>query len=155
DGAPRRATLYARASAALPWTAYADAEVRDAANRDEPRVDLDGARARCAERGDADAMYAALDEVGLSYGAAFRVVRALWRGPGEALAQIAIGDEWAGEPLGTLPALIDGALQIVVASASELHLPFANERVRARVTDGGTKAGWIHVRGIASDGDTI
>ena len=80
----------------------------------------------------------------MAYGPAFRCIRELWRGPGEVLARVVVPATWAGDELGSIPALVDAALQAAIAGADALYVPFTFERVHvARRAD--TEA-WISVQ---------
>ncbi len=136
--------LYSQADEAAPWILHAQAEAHDAAVPADAAIDLSAARARCAEPVDVAAAYAALDDVGLAYGPAFRGIRAAWRGPGEVLAHVIVPDGWPDDDHGAHPALVDAALQAVVAGAGGLYLPFVIERVQV-LAAGATEA-WVCVR---------
>ncbi|TMQ02595.1 MAG: acyltransferase domain-containing protein, partial [Deltaproteobacteria bacterium] len=136
--------LYSQADEAAPWILHAQVEAHDAAAPADALIDLAAARARCAEPVDVAAAYAALDDVGLAYGPAFRGIRAAWRGPGEVLVHAIVPDGWPGDDYGAHPALVDAALQAVVVGAGGLYLPFAIERVEV-LAAGATEA-WACVR---------
>ena len=146
DGTTRIA-LYSRADGSA-WTEHVEAEARDAGTL--PAVDLAAARARCAERIDVDGAYDALAANGLGYGPAFRSLRELWRGPGEAIARAVAPDTWDGSELGPFPALADAALQAMIAASDELHLPLAFERVVVHAPV--PAAAWIWIRYAAAPG---
>ena len=80
-----------------------------------PRPSMDQARQRCAPGPDADAYYAAMRAQGLDYGPSFRGVRALHRGRGEVVAQIALPTAVAAEPYRVHPALLDACLHLYPA----------------------------------------
>jgi acyl transferase domain-containing protein len=108
----------ARAESAAPWTLHATATVSTEDAAAPARADLDALRARCADAVDVDETYARLAAAGLDYGAAFRGLRALWRGDGEAVARVAKRAEDASDGYGIHPALLDAALHSVAAVAS-------------------------------------
>ena len=116
---------------------------REVATRD---VDLAALRARCAEQLDVAAIHARFASFGIAYGPAFRGLRSLWRGEGEALAEVAVAaGAWGA---GLSPALLDAGLQAVLAvlpgAEDELRMPF--EIGGFAVHGAGVDAAWAHVR---------
>ncbi|MEV7417051.1 SDR family NAD(P)-dependent oxidoreductase [Streptomyces sp. NPDC089919] len=88
-----------------------------------------------------DVLYARLADLGYAYGPAFRGVRAAWRAGEDVYAEIALGEEQAGEAgagsgaFGIHPALFDAALHgglegLAGGDASVTHLPFSWAGVR-------------------------
>jgi acyl transferase domain-containing protein/NADPH:quinone reductase-like Zn-dependent oxidoreductase/NAD(P)-dependent dehydrogenase (short-subunit alcohol dehydrogenase family)/acyl carrier protein len=145
------ASIYSRASdvdPATPWKLHATADVSASPAATQARVDLAGARRRCAEAVDVASVYARFAALGLHYGPAFQGLRALSRGPGEALAEIALPSGLDSEGFGAHPAQLDAALQAVLgALASELGgapLPF--EIGRFVVHGPMPSPAWVHVR---------
>ena len=100
-----------------------------------PRLELAAIRARCGGRMDGAAAYAGLEARGMRFGPAFRTLKDIATGKGEALATLALPAEargWAGE---VNPALLDGALQAIAGVAAEAGgeetlLPFSLGRLR-------------------------
>jgi myxalamid-type polyketide synthase MxaE and MxaD len=90
-------------------------------------ADLAAIRGRCAEAVAVDAHYQALSAAGLNYGPAFRLIRQLWRGGKEALAQISLGGDAADGRYLMHPAMLDAAFQtaaaLVPAGGSGSYLP--------------------------------
>ncbi len=113
-----------------------------------PRLDLAAIRARCGGRLDGAAAYAGLEARGMSFGPAFRTLKEIAAGQGEALATLALPAEacgWAGE---VNPALLDGALQAIAGVAAktesaETLLPFSLGRLR--IWGSATSAAVAHV----------
>jgi acyl transferase domain-containing protein/acyl carrier protein len=142
-----RVRLFSRSGDAA-WTEHAEAEMRPAGA--PHAVSLAEARARCDQRVDIDAAYDALAAIGLDYGPAFRALRELARGPGEVIARAVAPESWTDAELGPLPALVDAALQAMIAGAEQLYLPFTFERVLVHGLV--PAAAWISVRYTAPAG---
>jgi myxalamid-type polyketide synthase MxaE and MxaD len=103
-----------------------------------PRTDTD-ARVDSTEV-PGTAFYAQLDAVGLDLGPAFRGIVMLWRGPGRAVAEIAVPAEIAAE-LGTYrahPALVHACLQALVAASGSMS---SDDR---RVSFGAARSVLVH-----------
>jgi phthiocerol/phenolphthiocerol synthesis type-I polyketide synthase C len=97
------------------WTRHASGRVtfgRDAAPNPGELMAL---RQRCAQEMDAAAFYESLARRQLNYGPAFQRITALWRGDGQALAQLDVLPP--GDTYRLHPALVDAALQTLVAAA--------------------------------------
>ena len=145
------AAIYSRPSDASPttaWTLHATAEVSAAPPATAARLDLAEVRRRCADAVDVADVYARFSALGLNYGPAFQGLRALSRGPGEALAEIALSSGLDADGYGVHPAQLDAALQAVIgALASSLEgapLPF--ELGRFVVHGHVPSPAWVHVR---------
>jgi NADPH:quinone reductase-like Zn-dependent oxidoreductase/acyl carrier protein len=77
---------------------------------------IDAIRARCSEVVPVDAFYDAATARGIVFGPAFRGVRQLLRGEGEALGEIVLPDEAGSQtPYCVHPALLDACLQVSLA----------------------------------------
>jgi myxalamid-type polyketide synthase MxaE and MxaD len=91
------------------------------------KADLASIRNRCAEAVAVDAHYEALKTAGLDYGSAFRLIRQLWRGGKEALAQICLAGDAADRRYLMHPAMLDAAFQAAAAmvpvNGSPSYLP--------------------------------
>jgi acyl transferase domain-containing protein/NAD(P)-dependent dehydrogenase (short-subunit alcohol dehydrogenase family) len=100
------------------WTCHASGRISPAAPIDAEPVDLIGARARCTEYLEAEALYNSLREHGLQYGPAFQGVRGLWRGPREAIARLDVGLSDGAESAEhhVHPALLDASFQTMIAT---------------------------------------
>jgi acyl transferase domain-containing protein/NADPH:quinone reductase-like Zn-dependent oxidoreductase/acyl carrier protein len=111
-------------------------------------LDLQALQSRCMEALPLEAMYESLAALGLAYGPAFRGMRALWRGDGESLGQLALPAGFATAGYGVFPGLLDAAFQAVVGASAaglgELQLPF--ELGSFSVYEAGAEAAWVHVR---------
>ena len=110
-------------------------------------VDLDGLRARCPERIDAEAHGDRLDGLGLDLGPSLRGLDELWRGDGEVLAAVTLRAAPGCHRLH--PALLDGCLQAVawLAPAEDTYLPIAIGRVSLLREPGA--AVWAHATLVA------
>ncbi|WAS96619.1 type I polyketide synthase [Nannocystis punicea] len=129
--------------ASAGWTRHASAT--GTAGSEPAEHDLGQLRARCPEAVDAAALHDRFAALGIHYGPAFRGLRSLWRGAGEALAELA-GDELRMAE-GLSPALLDAALQAVLATLPEapgeaLRMPLALGGFAVH----GPGAAWAHVR---------
>ncbi|MFF4603062.1 SDR family NAD(P)-dependent oxidoreductase [Streptomyces sp. NPDC001339] len=124
------------------------ARVRALLGRAPAALDVPGVRARCPRLVSGAEHYDAVGRLGLQYGPAFQVLRALHVGDGEVLA--AYRHEAATEEYKAHPALLDGALQAGAPLVGEavadgtVYLPAAVGAVRVWRTP--AAAGWIHVR---------
>ena len=161
DGA--QASLHSRASDAAPsdgWTTHATCEVSVAPVRASETVDVASIRRRCTEVVSANEAYRRFAALGIGYGPAFQGLKALSRGPGEALAEVALPAGLDAESYGVHPALLDAALQSVIAAAAldgaGVPLPF--EIARFDVRRPGASSALVHVRldtkasdGVAAD----
>ncbi|MFE2756562.1 type I polyketide synthase [Actinosynnema sp. NPDC059335] len=97
---------------------------------------------------DVEALYARFARAGMVYGPAFRGVRELWAGRGEAVGRIAVEARSAEDAWYTLhPVVLDACLHVAAAVVPELSgplVPVAVERVVVRGTAPGDL--WSHVR---------
>ena len=90
-------------------------------------ADLDAIIARCSARIDHNTVYAALAAGGAQYGAAYRLIDAVWRGQGEAVAELSAdlsGDGWP-------PNILDAAFQLTFALTEDGGglAPFTIDRI--------------------------
>jgi myxalamid-type polyketide synthase MxaE and MxaD len=119
------------------------------------RADLASIRSRCAEAVAVDAHYQALSAAGLDYGPRFRLIRQLWRGGKEALAQIRHAGDVADRRYLMHPALLDAAFQaaaaMVPADGSVSYLPSGVGAWQVFGTPGETV--WAHVTLRGEPGD--
>ncbi|MEY2933626.1 MAG: hypothetical protein RL033_4375, partial [Pseudomonadota bacterium] len=95
------------------WTLHVRARVAAAATSAPPRVDLAALRQRCAAAVPIEELYSAFAGAGVSYGPAFRGLRQLWRGDGEALSEVVAAEATPG--YGLSPTLFDAAFQSLAA----------------------------------------
>ena len=125
DTGRRDLTLYARPGLGDPWTQHASGvaapAVAEAEGLDEAWPPLG------AEPVDTAGLYDLFAAAGLSYGPAFRGVRAVWQRPGEVFAEIVLPEEAAAGSggFGVHPAAFDAALHplafLAVAHNSNGH----------------------------------
>ncbi len=134
-GQPRRVEVYSKSDGDEGWTLHAAARVSaGGARQSGERAGLDALRAGLAEA-DPAAFYRARAEANIQLGPRFRTLQRLWRGDGQAVAEVALpeGVESAGD--GPHPILLDGFLQVMGAARTlsgaeegDTYLPFAWER---------------------------
>jgi acyl transferase domain-containing protein/acyl carrier protein len=128
--------------ATAAWTRHAYGTVAPMYDAPAAAEPLAAIRARCGEALDATAYYAHLAGQGLTYGPAFRLLAALWRRDGEALARLSLPPATLADlPQYHLhPALLDACFQVFGAAllgASEARaadlgptLPVGFDRLR-------------------------
>ncbi len=92
-------------------------------------LDLAAIRGRSERALDHDALYRTFAEIGFEYGPAFRVMRKLWIGRDEALAELRAPEDFGSGEMALHPGLLDGALRATLGLAKEgeprLRAPFA------------------------------
>jgi len=120
----REATQGAGASSgrAPGWRRHSAGKLRAASARANEHLEpLDAIRSRCRVSVPIEEHYRLLQEVGLECGSRFQGVAELWRGEGQALGRIRLPDELKDEARAYRihPALLDSALQTVLATAAE------------------------------------
>jgi len=174
DRNSERASVYCRpaAAAAADWTRCALARISPRARSGSPdRVELEAIRARCGSAVDINTLYRDLAAAGLSYGPAFRGLRALAGGNDEAIGKIRLPDTADALGFRVHPALLDAALHVIAATVPvggrEALVPFeigsfavfkSNERealVHARRLNGGGKTPLVNVTVLDADGTVI
>ncbi|MEQ9334263.1 SDR family NAD(P)-dependent oxidoreductase [Thalassobaculum sp.] len=138
------------------WTPHADARLGPAAGSADG-FDIVAARRRCGAEVAPAEWRDRLAGIGIAIGPAFGGIRRMWRGDGEALAEIRLPDGLYGPPGGFHPALLDACLQVAGGTlaedmAGEPLLPVGIDRVDLL----GALAGplWVHARGTGR-GDVI
>ncbi len=135
SGAKRVMEIYSRQPDDDDWTLHADGEVEVLPPDGQAREGVDlGALRQGMRRQDVASLYETYGSVGLAYGPAFRGLKSLWAGEGEALGEVRLESHLNDKGLIVHPALLDGCLQAVAAAlptsvASEAWLPFACERI--------------------------
>ncbi|WP_422070518.1 SDR family NAD(P)-dependent oxidoreductase [Streptomyces orinoci] len=117
----RRVAIHSRAEADDSWTVHAAGALVPAATRPEPAVN--DWPPMGAQPVASDGLYAALADAGLSYGAAFQGVRAVWRLGDEVFAEIALPEGIPTDGFGIHPALLDAALHGVALEEGNVQLP--------------------------------
>jgi acyl transferase domain-containing protein/NADPH:quinone reductase-like Zn-dependent oxidoreductase/surfactin synthase thioesterase subunit/NAD(P)-dependent dehydrogenase (short-subunit alcohol dehydrogenase family) len=148
-----RVSLYGQGADAAPhedWTLFATCDVGEPADLPE-KVDLSALRGRCPEPVDVEALAASFARVGLGYGPEFRGLRALWRGAGEALAEVRLPEGLDVRGYGLHPALLDAAFQVVGGlvdhADDDVLLPLEIGRFVLRRA--GARAAMVHARLLA------
>ncbi|HEU4577828.1 MAG TPA: SDR family NAD(P)-dependent oxidoreductase [Polyangiaceae bacterium] len=146
-----------RSTADAEWTLHAVAELAAAGTNSPAGIQLEAIRVRCADPVDVSECYARFEAMGLSYGPSFRGLKRLWRGSGEALAEISVEDPSCNEFV-LHPALLDAALQSLSALVTELPsrplLPFELEQLS--VQRPGASSAFVYARRSgASNSDTL
>ncbi|SFY45601.1 polyketide synthase dehydratase domain-containing protein, partial [Streptomyces atratus] len=137
----RPLTVYGQAEGTEAWNRHAAGVLTAAVGGGGTEQPADASWAAVWPPQDAEAVdvsdfYAELAATGYGYGPAFQGLRAVWRRAGEVFAEVALGEETAGQAgrFGLHPALLDSALHAVGAGGlfpgeAGLQLPFAWEGV--------------------------
>ncbi|MGH8570958.1 MAG: type I polyketide synthase, partial [Gammaproteobacteria bacterium] len=128
------------------WALHASGTLRvEAGPEAAPRENLAALRGRMAEAEPA-ALYEAYACHGVAFGPAFRAVRELWRGQGEALARIVVPkDAEHGETYWLHPVWLDACAQVVGAAAPETGVTYLQARIRrVRVYQRPAGPAWSH-----------
>ncbi len=138
DGASRRVRILSREDAKEPWTLHAEGRVSTSPSllTSDPSP-LDVARTiKSLSPVDLSAYYRAKAAVGIDLGPSFRTLEALWRGPGEALGEVALPRGLERSQFDVHPLVLDGCFQVMGAARSSndgeeaiTYLPFAWERL--------------------------
>ena len=137
DGpAARRFEVFSRGSEE-GWTLHLEGRMSPGGRRrDAPeRVDLEGLRADLVA-GDVASLYRNKVSTRVVLGPAFRPLKAVWSGPGEALGEVALPDCLDGGGLDLHPILLDGCFQTVLAARDQArvagkstYMPFGWDRL--------------------------
>ncbi|WP_437512398.1 SDR family NAD(P)-dependent oxidoreductase [Sorangium sp. So ce1099] len=140
------------------WATHATGWAKDDEAADPTPVDVSALRARCSEEIGAAALAEAPRAVGVTYGATFEALVALWRGEGEALARLRLPDSARVDAAlyGLHPALLDAALQmfawVIGAPAGALYLPFEIDDFALHTA--GASVAWAHAERLGpADGN--
>jgi acyl transferase domain-containing protein/surfactin synthase thioesterase subunit len=138
--------LLSRRGSEERWREHLSGVARRAAEL-PARSSVDEARRRCAPAQAAGPYYETMRAQGLDYGPSFRGVRALHRGRGEVVAQVALPAEVAAESYGVHPALLDACLHVYPALLGEpasgsTYLPVGVERFY--LNGGRLQDAWVH-----------
>lgn len=139
------------------WVLHAEGRLLAGGAAPKP-ADLVRLQAELLEPLEASGYYEQLRRLGLDYGPEFQAVEALWRGPHQALGKLRqpLGAKIEAFAHGLHPALLDGALQVVVAAlgdTQEVYLPVGLERLRRFGFAG--EALWSEVRLHSADKETV
>jgi acyl transferase domain-containing protein/protein-L-isoaspartate O-methyltransferase/acyl carrier protein len=112
---------------------------------------LEALKAACTEALPLEDFYRSFEARGLDFGPDFRSIRALWRGPSQALGEIALDGERVPEAAAYRmhPVLLDGCLQVLAAAlpddaAQGLYLPIGMARYQMHRAPGARC--WSHVQ---------
>ncbi len=101
--------------------------------------DMAAVAARCTTQVDVELLYSGMWERGLQFGTAFRGLRRLSHGDGEALGEVGAGGNATRGPYRFDPAVLDACIQVVSAALpdfdvndtqSDIFMPIAIDRVR-------------------------
>ena len=142
------------------WTLHAQSDIAgellDTSLIPEP-ADLQEIRDRCMEIVELERIYQELERRSVQYGPAFQRFDALWRRPGEAVAQISAPEAWDREgPYQLHPALADACFQVMAVAAGlesaregELYLP--THIGRAHFIGPVPRRLWCHARLLPND----
>jgi acyl transferase domain-containing protein/short-subunit dehydrogenase len=152
-------TFYGRDTGGGNWIRHAASRIAPAASRGERLErnvaalgEIERIKAACPRELGAAETYRTLAAHALNYGPSFQVIRRLWAGENEALAQVALDDALAADSdkHGMHPVLLDGCLQALCALAmvrgigSSVIVPAAVARYR--LLRPGERSVWTHVR---------
>ncbi|MGD2086179.1 MAG: beta-ketoacyl synthase N-terminal-like domain-containing protein [Candidatus Aminicenantes bacterium] len=131
------------------WNLHASGKILQEAMVKEPGpVNIEILRARCCEEINTEVFYRQLENMGLQYGPAFKIVKRLWRYQGEILAEIESLETKKEEKTGYrfYPTVLDACFQAAMgaldpiermADADAVYLPVSIERVKFYQTPGG------------------
>ncbi len=142
DGSPRRMQLVAgpprdgAVTAALSstaddaggqdaWVGHVTAVLRSGASGRQDAVPLTQAREGCTQPTSCDEFYTGFERLGLTFGPAFRSLRQIWRGAGQALGEVELNPDLLHEvPNYRMhPVLLDGCLQVLSAALADATEP--------------------------------
>lgn len=116
-----RFDIYARLEDATNWTHHASGQLSSYPRKKEHRIiDLQEIRDRCSEELLQDYCYSLFKDIGLNYGPAFQGIEKLWRGQGEALAQIQTPEHLIADLENYVfhPTILDACLHTLFCSLS-------------------------------------
>jgi NADPH:quinone reductase-like Zn-dependent oxidoreductase/NAD(P)-dependent dehydrogenase (short-subunit alcohol dehydrogenase family) len=119
DERSRSVHLYSRASGnGAGWTLHTSAKLSGAQPASPPKLNLAAIRERCRESIAPTDLYTRLHATGLQLGPTFRGVRALWRQPGEVLAEVELHPSLASDLAQSrlYPTLLDCGFQAIVGA---------------------------------------
>ena len=134
--APRRFEVFSRGSEE-GWTLHLEGRMSPGGRRREAaeRVDLEDLRADLVA-GDVASLYRNKVSTRVVLGPAFRPLKAVWSGAGEALGEVSLPDCLDGGGLDLHPILLDGCFQTVLAARDQArvagkatYMPFGWDRL--------------------------
>ena len=133
------------------WRLHATASVKPRTADGPQGESLEDLRTRCAQPQPVDAYYELLRGTGMDYGRTFQGIAQLWRGRGEALAEIRLPEEQAAGAFHLHPALADACFQILGAAlpaeaAGDPDAVYLLVDIDKLVLRGTAQPAWSHVR---------
>lgn len=134
-GEQPRVEIYSQRARGEDWTLHCRVDLTRARARTPEPVDVDALRQRCSHAMEGEAFYDKLTRMGDRFGQRFKGVRRLWRGHDEALAEIELAPEIAGElaRYHAHPVAVDALFQSLVGNFELWEeascLPIAIERL--------------------------
>jgi acyl transferase domain-containing protein/acyl carrier protein len=141
------------------WSRHASGRVRMTGGDPSVPAALEEARGGCRESLEASAFYDRLREAELEYGPAFRSIESLWRGGGQAVSRLRLGEAETAAGYRLHPALLDGAFQTLGAillergGSGDVFVPVQIDRLRVRGRLG--SSGWAHAELGPPQGDGL
>ncbi|HET7695304.1 MAG TPA: SDR family NAD(P)-dependent oxidoreductase [Vicinamibacterales bacterium] len=134
-----------------PWRLHATAAIKPQPAAAPAGEALDAVRARCSQAQPVDAYYELLRGTGMDYGRSFQGITQLWRGRGEALAEIRLPDGVAEGGFHLHPALADACFQILGAAlpaeaAADPDAVYLLVDIDRLARHGAAQPAWSHVR---------
>ena len=136
NAAPRRFEVFSRGSEE-GWTLHLEGRMSPGGRRREAaeRVDLEALRAGLVP-GDVASLYRNKVSTRVVLGPAFRPLKAVWSGAGEAVGEVSLPDCLDGSGLDLHPILLDGCFQTVLAARDQArvagkstYMPFGWDRL--------------------------
>lgn len=139
DPATATFSIYSRLPGTPAWILNAEGKLRQCQEHARPvTIYVEDIHTRCAEELMGAACYAQFAAQGFEYGPCFQGIARLWRGAGEALAQIESGTPLAASQEYQLhPTLLDACFQVLIAinpnaeaDQGGVYLPVGIDRIR-------------------------
>jgi myxalamid-type polyketide synthase MxaD len=149
----RQVSIHSRPDQApidAPWTLHVTARLDEAVSFSAQPIDVAALRRRCSEPVDLGSIAGVLEALGLGAGAALERVVALTLGPGEALAEVVVEDDFQAERYGLHPALLDSALLAIAGARRAPLLPLEIDSWMVQLR--GANRALVHVRLAAAGG---
>ena len=124
--------IASRALSGTQWIQHSSATITThSATTRRSEISIEAAKERCREAQGIDELYATFNKRGISYGPAFRALRELWLGDGEALGRIKLAEDVAVRSFFAHPALLDACLHCIASilppGETDLYVPAAIE----------------------------
>lgn len=112
--------IYSSAGNDGGWTHHAVAAIRSQQNGlQTEKIDLEAIMKRCSREVPVEAHYRVMESIGFNYGSAFRGLKRIQVGEGEAIAHIANPGDLKPDGYRVHPALLDAAFQVLIVVASK------------------------------------